>query len=67
MPFPKMRVSKKNKNQGKIIGFFIVLIVPLIEIGIVGAGISGLFSALLLDQTGYHDYDILEANDKVGG
>jgi len=38
-----------------------------IEIGIVGAGMSGLFSGFLLDQAGFHNYEILEANDRLGG
>lgn len=37
------------------------------EIGIVGAGMSGLFSGFLLDQAGFSDYEILEANDRLGG
>lgn len=38
-----------------------------IKIGIVGAGMSGLFSGFLLDQDGFHNYEILEANDRLGG
>ncbi|KAI8074763.1 amine oxidase, partial [Gongronella butleri] len=37
------------------------------EIGIIGAGASGLFSGYLLDSVGFHNYDILEANDRLGG
>ncbi|KAK4513779.1 uncharacterized protein ATC70_005785 [Mucor velutinosus] len=37
------------------------------KIGIVGAGMSGLFSGFLLDQAGFHNYEILEANDRLGG
>ncbi|KAI9495649.1 flavin-containing amine oxidoreductase-domain containing protein [Zychaea mexicana] len=37
------------------------------KIGIIGAGISGLFSGYLLDQAGFHDYEILEASDRMGG
>ncbi|KAG2225937.1 hypothetical protein INT45_006633 [Circinella minor] len=37
------------------------------KIGIVGAGMSGLFAGLLLDQAGIHNYEILEANDRLGG
>ncbi|KAI9497202.1 putative amine oxidase [Zychaea mexicana] len=37
------------------------------KIGIIGAGMSGLFSGLLLDQAGFHNYEILEANDRLGG
>ncbi|KAI9249439.1 flavin-containing amine oxidoreductase-domain containing protein [Phascolomyces articulosus] len=37
------------------------------KIGIVGAGMSGLFAGLLLEQAGIHNYEILEANDRLGG
>lgn len=37
------------------------------EIGIVGAGMSGLFSGYLLDNAGFHNYEIIEANDRLGG
>ncbi|KAI8890302.1 amine oxidase [Backusella circina FSU 941] len=37
------------------------------KIGIVGAGMSGLFSGYLLDQAGFSNYEILEANDRLGG
>ncbi|KAI9323142.1 flavin-containing amine oxidoreductase-domain containing protein [Dichotomocladium elegans] len=37
------------------------------SIGIVGAGMSGLFSALLLEQAGVHNYQILEASNRLGG
>ncbi|KAI8079130.1 flavin-containing amine oxidoreductase-domain containing protein [Thamnidium elegans] len=37
------------------------------KIGIIGAGMSGLFSGFLLDQAGFHNYEILEANDRLGG
>ncbi|KAG2203279.1 hypothetical protein INT47_000199 [Mucor saturninus] len=37
------------------------------KIGIVGAGMSGLFSGFLLDQAGFHNYEILEANNRLGG
>ncbi|KAB8253775.1 hypothetical protein BDV32DRAFT_143448 [Aspergillus pseudonomiae] len=36
-------------------------------IAIVGAGISGLTTALLLDSVGIHNWEILEASDRVGG
>lgn len=39
--------------------------VPL-KVGIIGAGVGGLYTALLLDSLGI-DYDILEASDRVGG
>ncbi|CAO3667564.1 unnamed protein product [Umbelopsis ramanniana] len=38
-----------------------------IKIGIVGAGMSGLFSGYLLDNAGFHNYEIIEANDRLGG
>lgn len=37
-----------------------------IKVGIIGAGISGLYSALLLESLGI-EYEILEAQDRVGG
>ncbi|KAI1328961.1 hypothetical protein F5Y16DRAFT_397922 [Xylariaceae sp. FL0255] len=38
-----------------------------IKVGIIGAGIAGLYTALILDDLGF-EYDILEANpDRVGG
>lgn len=37
------------------------------EIGIVGAGMSGLFSGFLLDSAGFHNYEIIEAHDRLGG
>jgi monoamine oxidase len=36
------------------------------RIGIIGAGVGGLYTALLLDSLGIN-YDILEASDRVGG
>ena len=33
---------------------------------IIGAGVAGLYAAMLLDELGI-EYDILEANDRVGG
>lgn len=43
---------------------------PVIEqkIGIIGAGMAGLYAALILDSLGFTHYEILEANPKrVGG
>ncbi|TIA87576.1 hypothetical protein E3P99_03094 [Wallemia hederae] len=37
------------------------------RIAIVGAGISGLMTALLLDSVGLSNWEILEASDRVGG
>ncbi|RWS09881.1 hypothetical protein B4U80_14721, partial [Leptotrombidium deliense] len=37
-----------------------------IKVGIVGAGISGLYAALLLQELDI-DYEILEASDRIGG
>ncbi|KAG2177779.1 hypothetical protein INT43_003026 [Umbelopsis isabellina] len=37
------------------------------KIGIVGAGMSGLFSGFLLDSAGFHNYEIIEAHDRLGG
>ncbi|CAG5182534.1 uncharacterized protein ALTATR162_LOCUS10208 [Alternaria atra] len=36
-------------------------------IAIVGAGISGLATALMLDSVGVHNWEIIEASDRVGG
>ncbi|KAE8418619.1 hypothetical protein BDV36DRAFT_253849 [Aspergillus pseudocaelatus] len=36
-------------------------------IAIIGAGISGLTTALLLESVGIHNWEILEASDRVGG
>ncbi|CAM3328455.1 monooxygenase [Mycobacterium intermedium] len=40
---------------------------PDYEILIVGAGFSGIGSAIKLDQAGFHDYLVIEAGDGVGG
>jgi monoamine oxidase len=37
------------------------------RIAIIGAGLSGLYAAYLLEQLGCHDYFILEARDLAGG
>ncbi|CAO3594472.1 unnamed protein product [Absidia cylindrospora] len=37
------------------------------KIGIIGAGASGLFSGFLLDSVGFHNYEILEASQRLGG
>jgi heterodisulfide reductase subunit A-like polyferredoxin len=39
--------------------------IPL-KVGIIGAGVAGLYSALLLESLGI-DYEILEANSRIGG
>jgi len=39
--------------------------VPL-KVGIIGAGAAGLYSAILLESLGI-DYEILEANTRIGG
>ncbi|RIB25388.1 hypothetical protein C2G38_2031086 [Gigaspora rosea] len=47
----------------------LILYVPcfLLEICIIGAGMSGLFSSLLLKKAGTDDITILEYQDRVGG
>lgn len=37
------------------------------SIAIVGGGISGLATALMLDSVGIHNWEIIEASDRVGG
>lgn len=37
------------------------------SIGILGAGMSGLMSALLLESVGIHDWKIIEASSRLGG
>ncbi|KAL4971057.1 flavin monoamine oxidase family protein [Aspergillus stella-maris] len=37
------------------------------KIAIVGAGISGLATGLMLDSVGLHNWEIIEASDRVGG
>ncbi|KZV96718.1 hypothetical protein EXIGLDRAFT_670834 [Exidia glandulosa HHB12029] len=37
------------------------------EIGIVGAGMSGLMTAYLLDSVGIHNWKIIEASQRLGG
>ncbi|KAL2813765.1 hypothetical protein BDW59DRAFT_178172 [Aspergillus cavernicola] len=37
------------------------------KIAIVGAGISGLATGLMLDSVGMHNWEIIEASDRVGG
>lgn len=37
------------------------------KIAIVGGGISGLATALMLDSVGIHNWEIIEASDRVGG
>ncbi|WCM24975.1 FAD-dependent oxidoreductase [Paraburkholderia bryophila] len=37
------------------------------RIAIVGAGLSGLYAACLLEQAGFHDYVIIEARETPGG
>ncbi|KAH7260924.1 uncharacterized protein BKA55DRAFT_559985 [Fusarium redolens] len=37
------------------------------SIAIVGGGVSGLTTALMLDSVGLHNWEIIEASDRVGG
>lgn len=38
-----------------------------VSIAIVGGGISGLTTALMLDSIGFHNWEIIEASDRIGG
>ncbi|KAF2162075.1 hypothetical protein M409DRAFT_27453 [Zasmidium cellare ATCC 36951] len=40
---------------------------PNVSIAIVGGGISGLATALMLDSVGIHNWEIIEASERVGG
>lgn len=40
---------------------------PNVSIAIVGAGVSGLATALMLDSVGIHNWEIIEASERVGG
>ncbi|KFG86014.1 hypothetical protein MANI_010372 [Metarhizium anisopliae] len=40
---------------------------PNVTIAIVGAGISGLATGLMLDSIGVHNWEIIEASDRIGG
>ncbi|KAI1038799.1 hypothetical protein LB503_007809 [Fusarium chuoi] len=40
---------------------------PNASIAIVGGGVSGLTTALMLDSMGLHNWEIVEASDRVGG
>jgi heterodisulfide reductase subunit A-like polyferredoxin len=37
------------------------------KIGIIGGGMSGLMSALLLDSVGIHNWEISESSQRIGG
>jgi hypothetical protein len=37
------------------------------KIGIVGGGMAGLMSGLLLDQVGIHNWEISESSQRIGG
>lgn len=37
------------------------------KIGILGGGMAGLMSGLLLDQVGIHDWEISESSQRIGG
>jgi monoamine oxidase len=37
------------------------------KIGIVGGGMSGLLTSLLLDSVGIHDWQIIESSQRIGG
>ncbi|KAF2257923.1 amine oxidase [Lojkania enalia] len=40
---------------------------PNVSVAIVGAGVSGLATALMLDSVGVHNWEIIEASERVGG
>lgn len=40
---------------------------PNVTIAIVGGGISGLATGLMLDSIGVHNWEIIEASDRIGG
>jgi monoamine oxidase len=40
---------------------------PNASVAIVGGGVSGLTTALMLDSIGLHNWEIIEASDRVGG
>ncbi|KAJ6446973.1 RNA 3'-terminal phosphate cyclase [Purpureocillium lavendulum] len=40
---------------------------PNVTIAIVGGGITGLATALMLDSVGMHNWEIIEASERVGG
>ncbi|KAG5205922.1 L-amino acid oxidase LaoA [Trichophyton interdigitale] len=40
---------------------------PNVTVGIVGGGISGLAMGLMLDSIGFHNWEIIEASNRVGG
>ncbi|KAK2595475.1 hypothetical protein QQS21_006815 [Conoideocrella luteorostrata] len=40
---------------------------PNVTIAIVGGGISGLATGLMLDSIGIHNWEIIEASDRIGG
>ncbi|RWS19692.1 hypothetical protein B4U80_14961, partial [Leptotrombidium deliense] len=55
-PFPHSRIRKQRNFKININD---------LKVGIVGAGISGLYTALLLQELGI-DYEILEASERIG-
>ncbi|PHH86791.1 hypothetical protein CDD83_9748 [Cordyceps sp. RAO-2017] len=40
---------------------------PNVSIAIVGGGITGLATAMMLDSVGLHNWELIEASDRVGG
>ncbi|KAG6988092.1 L-amino-acid oxidase [Fusarium oxysporum f. sp. conglutinans] len=40
---------------------------PNASVAIIGGGVSGLTTALMLDSIGLHNWEIIEASDRVGG
>lgn len=64
----KKEIEKETKDIEKVItdlGEYHKDASP-IKIGIIGAGVSGLYTGLILERLGI-DYEILEASDRIGG
>ncbi|EHK96180.1 putative bifunctional amine oxidase [Glarea lozoyensis 74030] len=71
VPSPKTDTTTQNGKTAEIekkikeLGNYTQDLRP-VKIGIIGAGISGLYTGLILEHLGL-DYEILEAADRIGG